>query len=184
MKTIRQSNTYLAMAAVILTAAVALTAAAQPLVPCGPDAAPVCFNGTFQGSDDISQEPTLIQSMEGIGTIIGRFSSTTTLTLGPSGGTGTATWMAANGDSIATTVVGTPGGVGTAPCQGVGAQPGDLYIKVTFIHMITGGTGRFAGVQGSFTVTQYHDVSMQGSTHGTCGSYSGSITPLGAAHQE
>ena len=181
MKTTMKSRIYLPMAALILTAALALPAAAQTRVPCGPDGAPVCFNGTFQGNDDTSHEPTLIQSMTGIGTVVGRFSSTTTLTVGPSGGSGTAAWTAANGDSISTIVVGTPVGLGAAPCQVVGAQPGDLFLKVTEIHVITGGTGRFAGVQGSFAVTLYHDVSTPGTSHGTCGSYSGTITPPGAA---
>jgi len=181
MKTITKSNVYLPMAAIILTVALAIPAAAQRLVPCGPDVAPLCFNGTFQGSDDTSHEPTLIQSMTGIGTHVGRFSSTTTLTIGPSGGIGTATWTAANGDSISTTVVGTPEALGTAPCQVEGGQPGDLYLKVTEINIITGGTGRFAGIQGGFTVTLYHDVSTPGTMHGTCGSYSGSITSPGAA---
>jgi hypothetical protein len=182
MKTIKRLNIYLPMAALILTPALAVPAAAQTLVACGPGVTPVCFNGTFQGNDDTSHEPMLIQSMTGIGTLVGQFLSTTTLTVGPSGGTGTATWTAANGDTISTTVVGTPGGLGMAPCQVVGAQPGDLFLKVTEIHIITGATGRFAGAQGSFTVTLYHDVSTSGTTHGTCGSYSGSITPPGAAH--
>ena len=70
-----------------------------------------------------------------------------------------------------------------APCQVVGAQPEDSYAKVTEIHTITGGTGRFAGVQGSFTLTLYHDVvAFSDGTHGTCGSYSGTITLPGAAN--
>jgi hypothetical protein len=182
MKTITRSNIYLPMAAMILTAVLAVPAAAQHLVPCGPGVAPVCFNGTFQGSDDTSHEPTLIQSMTGIGTLVGQFSSTTTLTVTASGGTGSAQWVAANGDTIATAVVGTPEGLSTPPCQVVGAQPGDHFLKITETHIITGGTGRFTGVQGSFIVTLYHDVSTPGTTHGTCGSYSGTITPPGAAH--
>src|SRR5215472_2408271 len=62
-------------------------------------------------------------------------------------------------------------------CQVVSAEPGDTYAKITQIHTITGGTGRFAGVQGSFTLALYHDVVARDGTHGTCGSYSGTITP-------
>lgn len=40
----------------------------------------------------------------------------------------------------------------------VGAQPEDSYAQITQIHTVIGGTGRFAGVQGSFTLTLYHDV--------------------------
>ena len=100
-----------------------------------------------------------------------------------SGGTGSAHWIAANGDSIDTTYVGSsPDRWILAPCQVVGAQPEDDYAKITEIHTITGGTGRFAGVQGSFTLTLYHDLVHRNGTHGTCGSYSGTITPPGAAH--
>ena len=168
----KRCNIYLPMAVLIL-AALALPATAQQQVP---------FKGTFQGNDTVTP-PTLTQSITGIGTHVGQFSSTTVLTLTASGGTGSARWMAANGDSIDTTVVGSPEHVPMSPCQVVGAQPEDSYAKITEIHTITGGTGRFAGAQGSFTLTLYHDVVPRSDgTHGTCGSYSGTITPPGAAH--
>lgn len=171
MKTTTTSKIHLPAAALIL-AALALPAAAQQQVP---------FKGTFQGSDNVAP-PTITQSIAGTGTHVGQFSSTTVLTLTPSGGTGSAHWIAANGDSIDTTVVGSPEHVPMAPCQVAGAQPDDTYAKVTEIHTITGGTGRFAGVQGSFTLTLYHDVVPRpDGTHGTCGSYSGAMTPPGAA---
>src|SRR5260370_6122617 len=113
------------MAALILTAALALPAAAQHLVPCGPGVAPVCFNGTFQGSDDTSHEPTLIQSMTGIGTLVGQFSSTTTLTVTASGGTGSAQWVAANGDTIATAVFRTAPRLRNLPLPRCGGRTGD-----------------------------------------------------------
>jgi hypothetical protein len=174
MKTIKRSNIYLPMAAMILTAALAVPAAAQQQVP---------FKGTFQGNDAVNH-PLITQSITGIGTLVGQFSATTFLTTTASGGTGSARWIAANGDSIDTTVVGSPVPVSMAPCQVVGAQPEDTYAKVTEIHTITGGTGRFTGAQGSFTLTLYHDKvpRSDGTTHGTCGSYSGTITPPGAAH--
>jgi hypothetical protein len=167
----KRPNIYLP--ALILTMALALPAAAQTQVP---------FKGAFQGNDTVTP-PTLTQSITGVGTLVGQFSSTTVLTLTASGGTGSAHWIAANGDSIDTTVVGSPEHVPMSPCQVVGAQPEDSYAKITEIHTITGGTGRFAGVQGSFTLTLYHDVVPRSDgTHGTCGSYSGTITPPGAAH--
>ncbi len=168
-----KSKICLAMAAMILTATLALPAAAQTLVP---------FKGTFQGNDIVTP-PDITQSITGVGTLVGRFSSTTELITGPSGGKGSAQWIAANGDSIDTTVVGSAEHVDMAPCQVLGAEPGDTYAKITQIHTITGGTGRFAGVQGSFTLTLYHDVVPRSDgTHGTCGSYSGTITPPGVAH--
>ena len=173
MKTTKRSIIYLPMVAMILAAALAIPAAAQTQVP---------FKGTFHGNDTVTPS-TLTQIITGTGTHVGQFSATTLLTLGPSGGTGSAHWIAANGDSIDTTVVGSPEPVDMAPCQVLGAQPGDTYAKVTEIHTITGGTGRFAGVQGSFTMTLYHDKQpLSDGTHGTCGSYSGTITPPGAAH--
>ncbi len=173
MKTITKPRIYLLMAGLILTVALALPAAAQTQVP---------FKGTFQGNDTIIP-PTLTQNITGTGTHVGQFSSTTVLTLTPSGGTGTGEWIAANGDRIDTTVVGSSEHVDMAPCQVVGAQPEDSFAKITQIHTITGGTGRFVGVQGSFTLTLYHDVVPRSEgTHGTCGSYSGTITPPGVAH--
>ena len=168
MKTITRTKIYLPLAGMILTAAFALPGAAQPQVP---------FKGTFQGNDAVNP-PTILQSITGIGTLVGEFSSTAVLSVGK----GQGRWIAANGDSIDTTVVGSGEHVDMAPCQVVGAQPGDGYFKATQIHTITGGTGRFAGVQGSFTVTLYHDVrlSSDGTNH-TCGSFSGEITPPGAA---
>ena len=157
----------------ILTAALALPAAAQQQVP---------FKGTFQGSDTVTP-PTLTQNITGTGTLVGQFSSITHLTLTASGGTGTGEWIAANGDKIDTTVVGTRDDVDMAPCQVVGAQPGDSYARIRQIHTITRGTGRFAGVQGSFILWLYHDVVRRSDgTNGTCGSYSGTITAPGAAH--
>jgi hypothetical protein len=173
MKATARSKIDLPMAAMFLTAALAIPATAQTLLP---------FNGTFQGNDTVTPS-TVTQSITGTGTYVGQFLSTTHLTLTPSGGTGTGEWIAANGDKIDTTVVGSIDRVDMAPCQVVGAQPGDTYVRITQIHMVTGDTGRFAGVQGMFTLTLYHDVvARNDGTHGTCGLYSGNITPPGAAH--
>jgi hypothetical protein len=173
MKTITRTKIYLPVAGMILTAVLAIPAAAQTQVP---------FKGTFQGTDTVNP-PTITSRITGNGTLVGQFSTTTLLTFGPSGVTGQARWVAANGDSIDTTLV-FPSSqlVDMAPCQVVGAQPEDTYRQITAIHTITGGTGRFAGVQGSFIQTVYHDVVERDGTHGTCGSYSGAITPPGAAH--
>ena len=173
MKTITTTKIYLPMAGMILTAALALPAAAQTQVP---------FKGAFQGSDTVSP-PTVTQTITGTGALVGLFSSTTHVTLTASGGTGTGEWIAANGDTIDTTVVASSEHVDMAPCQVLGVEPGDTYIKITQIHTVTGGTGRFAGVQGSFTLTQYDDVRLSSDgTHHSCGSYSGTVTPPGAAH--
>ena len=160
MKTMTRTKIYLPMTALILTAALALPAAAQTQVP---------FKGTFQGNDTVTP-PTLTQSVTGIGTLVGQFSSTTVLTLTAFGGTGSAHWIAANGDSIDTTFV-------------ASAIPGDVVFTVTEIHAITGGTGRFSGAQGTFTVHRTHIVALSADgTHVTFGWFEGTITFPRATH--
>ena len=164
MKNMTRSNIYLPMAAMILTAALAVPAAAQHQVP---------FKGAMQGQDfDIAFTNTTVTVLTvgtGIGTLVGQFSFTQTVTVdfATSTSTGSARLIAANGDSIDTTFVGF-GGPADTP---------DL-LKITEIHTITGGTGRFAGAQGSFTVKRL----ASGVTFLTSGSYEGTITPPGATH--
>jgi len=69
------------------------------------------------------------------------------------------------------------------------AAPADNpdYLKVTQTHTITGGTGRFTGAQGSFTVELFHKLEPSGvaggvETHEIFGSFNGTITSPGAAH--
>jgi hypothetical protein len=165
----KRHNIYLPMAAMILTAALAVPAAAQQQQ--------VPFKGTFQGSDTTSPGPSpttgfLRTTATGNGTHLGQFSFTQDLTLNFANftDTGSAQWTAANGDIIYTTVVGS-------------AIPGDVVFTVTEIHTITGGTGRFSGAQGSFTVQRTHVVALsEDGTHVTFGSFHGTITPPGAAH--
>ena len=95
MKTITTTKICLPMAGMILTAALALPAEAQTQVP---------FKGAFQGSDTVIP-PMVTQTITGTGTLIGRFSSITHVTLTAFGGTGTGEWIAANRDTIDTTVV-------------------------------------------------------------------------------
>jgi hypothetical protein len=168
MKTITRSNLYLPMAAMILTAALAIPAAAQKQVP---------FKGALQGNDTVSPgtSPTtalLRTTATGTGTHLGRFSFTQELTLNGANLTdiGSAQWIAANGDIIYTTVVGS-------------AIPGDVVFTITEIHTVTGGTGRFSGAQGSFTVHRTHVVApSDDGTHVTFGWFEGTITSPGAAH--
>ena len=163
MKNITRSNIYLPMAAMILTAALAVPAAAQHQVP---------FKGAMQGHDsDIgftSTTVTVLTMGTGIGTLVGQFSFTQTITVDITNGhdTGSAQWFAANGDSISTTITG----------SGQVIEPG--LFRIEEVHTITGGTGRFAGAQGSFTMKKL----ASGVTFLTSGSYDGTITPPGAAH--
>jgi hypothetical protein len=164
MKTTTRSNIYLPLAALIL-AALAIPAAAQQQVP---------FKGTFQGNDNTATHGTIITTGAGIGTHFGQLSLTDVLTLTSACcGTGTGHWIAANGDSIDSTFVASA----DLSTHSLG------YITVTETHTITGGAGRFAGAQGSFTLERTHIVEPNpDGTHVTFGSFHGTITPPGAAH--
>ena len=132
----------------------------------------VPFKGTLQGTDtDTDRTPsTVVVTTDGLGngTLLGRFSFTqrVTLSFATSTTTGVAHWVAANGDNIDTTVAGSGHRTGT---------PGE--IDITDVHIITGGTGRFAGTHGSFTVQRL----ASGITFTTAGSYDGTIASPGAA---
>ena len=166
MKTITRSNIYLPMAAMILTAALAVPAAAQKQVP---------FKGAMQGHDtDIGSTDTTVTVLTvgtGIGTLVGNFSFTQTATVDVTTGqdTGSAQWFAANGDSISTSITGSGEPMAT---------PDGIVFIITEVHTITGGTGRFAGAQGSFIVERL----ASGVTFLTSGSFHGTITSPGAAH--
>lgn len=163
MKTVTRTNLCLPIAAIILTAALAIPAAAQQQVP---------FKGAMQGHDTdtgfTNTTVTVLTVGAGIGTHLGQFSYTQTVTVEFATGndTGSAQWFAANGDSIVTTITG----------SGHVIQPGLFSIEE--VHTITGGTGRFTGAQGSFTVKRL----ASGVTFLTSGSYEGTITPPGATH--
>jgi hypothetical protein len=164
MKTITRTKIYLPMAGMILTAALAVPAAAQQQV---------LFMGVLQGVDHEAAGPspdTVVQTTTGtgIGALVGQFSLTQVHTIaGGTGSAGSAHWIAANGDGIDTTF--------TASGK-LAETPG--FFRLTEIHTITGGTGRFDGAQGSFTLERLHN----GDTHLTSGVFYGTITPPGAAH--
>ena len=162
----------LLMAAMILTVALAIPAAAGDLVP---------FKGTMQGHDtDTPCSPPQSQCVvvtttgTGIGTHLGDFSFTqvATVNLVARTSAGSAHWIAANGDSIDTTCTGS---------AELTATPG--VISITEIHTITGGTGRFSGAQGSFIVHREHVRALSDDgTHVTFGWFEGTITSPGAAN--
>lgn len=155
-------RSYAAVAAMILTAALAM-GAAKPQIP---------FNGTFQGHDtDLGGSETafvVATSGTGIGSHLGQFSFTQEATVNFTNGTnyGAAHFVAANGDIINTTFT------------GAGAPTDNGLLRITEIHTITGGTGRFAGENGSFTV----DRLASGTTFMTSGSFHGAISSPGADH--
>jgi hypothetical protein len=166
-KSVMKASVSLAVAAMLLTAALAVPAAAQKQVP---------FKGSLQGHEiDTPQggpPPTTLSvdgDTTGMATLVGQFSFSyqLTVTLANRTSTGSAHLIAANGDSIFTTVAG---------LSELTSTPG--VVSITEINTITGGTGRFSGAQGSFTVERLVD---QG-TGFTSGSFHGTITSPGAAH--
>jgi hypothetical protein len=128
-------------------------------------AAETPFKGTFSGVDT-GQTVFPIRSInrEGTGTAtyLGKYTSHLTAQINVLTGhaTGAATFTAANGDTLTTTVDGQASPTTT---------PGVL--SVVEVYTITGGTGRFADAAGSFTleniVTQATGVST--------GTFSGAI---------
>jgi hypothetical protein len=169
----------LSIAAMMLSAAPAIPSAQSP-VPCGVQFAPGCFKGTFQGEDAHDTLPpgataVLIRTTAaGVATRLGQFSLNREVTgnLLNFSDTGSAHWVAANGDSIDTTVVGQ-------------AELSDLpggFLKVTEVHTITGGTGRFTNAEGSFTVELFHRLEASGvgggvETHDIFGTFHGTMSP-------
>ena len=163
MKTSMKASTYLTIAAVLLTLALTDPAAAKKLVP---------FRGSIQGTEIDVVEGTTISvdgSGTGIASHLGLFTVTWDLTVNLLDGSATGTYhfIAANGDSIFTEIVG----------QGEPTEtPGVAHIVE--INTITGGTGRFAGATGSFTLERLLDQT----TGVTSGSFKGAITSPGAAN--
>jgi hypothetical protein len=172
MKTITRTKIYLPIAALILTAALTIPAAAQSLMP---------FKGALQGNDkDGAFNYPILQVMTsgtGTGTLLGEFSFTQVSTVNVMDGsaTGSIHWIAANGDTIDTTFTALGGPTDAPPaCPGLG----EAFFRITEMHTITGGTGRFAGAHASFVVERQASPE----TFKTCGSFHGTITSPGAAH--
>ena len=172
MKAITRSKIHLAITTIILTATLVVPAAAQNVVP---------FKGALQGNDadGVLNFPVLpvFTDGTGTGTHLGEFSFTQNAAVNrvTATSTGSTHWIAANGDTIDTTFTGS-GGLTDAPpvCPGLG----EVFLRIMEIHTIIGGTGRFAGAQGSFKVERQASPE----TKKTCGSFQGSITSPGAAH--
>ena len=112
----------------------------------------------------VVQGGTLIVGGSGVGnaTQLGRFSMTyyVTVDLGTGGSVGAATFVAANGDSFSTTIIG----------QGT-PTPDPTIAMIEEVETITGGTGRFAGATGNFTLHRVVSLVTGVST----GSFNGTI---------
>jgi hypothetical protein len=169
MKTITRARIYLPMAVMILTAALAIPAAAQKQVP---------FKGTIQGQDTdkgfTSPGMFLVETNgTGTGILLGRFTFTLETTINDANltDTGSAHFKAANGDTIDATYT------SVMPAE-LTPTPDGVVFSIKEIYTIIGGTGRFAGAQGSFLMERVADPQK----FITFGSFNGSITSPGAAH--
>jgi hypothetical protein len=129
-----------------------------------PDSLP--FQGTVKAAENNTVEFPLIQinlAAAGQATHLGRFTMTMegVVNLLNMSAVATAQFHAANGDHLTTQVVGQ-------------ATPAENPVQITIfeIHTIVGGTGRFAGASGSFTLQRLLDQS----TGLSSGAFSGVIS--------
>ena len=178
MRTIMKTRIYLALVAMFVTLTLVGPAAAQKQMP---------FHGSIQGEETATfNADHSIRTVDGSGTgrsthpHLRRFTvqwgDKVIVATGRS--TGHFTFKAANGDSISTELI----GYGEA----IFPHPGPpTHIHIVEHNIITGGTGRFAGATGSFTLDRLVDVSadpdpFSPGPFSTSGSFHGTITSRGA----
>ena len=142
------------LATMSLIAVLASSALASEQVP---------FRGSLAAVEtDVVQGGTLIIDGSGVGnaTELGRFTMTfhAEADLGTLIAVGTATFVAANGDTLSTSFVG----------QGT-QTPDPNVFTVEEVETITGGTGRFAGATGSFTLERVVNLVTGVSSGSFCG---------------
>lgn len=134
-----------------------------------PAAQQVPFKGSFAGTQSVTplQPPLVSVNGEGTGTAthLGLFTVELphTVNLVTRIGEGTYTFTAADGDTVTADFTG----------QAQGAPP---LISITEHATVTGGTGRFAGATGTFTVERRFNQA----TGMTEGSFEGTISSVGA----
>jgi hypothetical protein len=126
----------------------------------------VPFKGVIEAvSDNEIHFPTMAVHITGGGTAahLGRYTFILegTVDLRHGTGVGSAVFIAANGDSIYTTFVGQGVPTGRTPTEN----------RVTETYTIVGGTGRFDGAGGSFTMMRLVDTA----TEETSGSFEGTL---------
>jgi hypothetical protein len=157
MKTLIKTVLYLQMSALCVTATFAGSGSGQHPLP---------LKGTIQAVETYDvQFPTLFVDTSGSGnaTHLGRFTVTSEfeVDLPTFIATGSAQFIAANGDSIFT----------VTEARGEPQSPEPDVLFIVEMYTITGGTGRFAGATGSFTVERL----LNSVTGVTSGSFEGTI---------
>jgi hypothetical protein len=150
-KAISRIGVRLQLGVVLLAASLAGSALAKPHGRSCRDSVAVPFKGVVEGVEvyDVSNFPIMLvhTTAGGVATHLGRYTVISELRVDLAAGSavGSAHFVAANGDSLYTTSV--------ARGEPVGA-PAERTTRVTETHTITGGTGRFAGASGSFTLVR------------------------------
>jgi hypothetical protein len=145
----------------LFLAVVTATAVSLASIAISAVAAETPFKGTVNAVETgTTVFPTRFLDREGTGTAtyLGRYTEHVTMVINiPTlSSTGTATFTAANGDHLLATVAG----------QATRTSPTTL--SIVEVYTITGGTGRFAGATGSFTLESTLDQTTGVST-GTLG---------------
>jgi hypothetical protein len=125
------------------------------------------FRGSLEGLEtDVVAPPSLLAdgTATGTGTHLGRYTAvfTATVTLATDASTGTISFTAANGDRLDAVFVG----------HGTPTSEPNLHSLVE-VATINGGTGRFAGATGAFTIRRLIDLG----TGASSGSFEGTINP-------
>jgi hypothetical protein len=125
------------------------------------------FRGSLQAVErDVVAPPNLLVNgtATGTGTHLGRFTATftATVTLATGGATGSITFIAANGDRLVASFAG----------QGTPTTEPNV-VSVEEVATITGGTGRFVGTTGAFTIQRV----LNQTTGVSSGSFDGIINP-------
>jgi len=151
--------------ALVAASAVSLASTAVSAV-----AAETPFKGTVTAVETSQLVfPILSVSREGTGTAtyLGKYTEHATFQVDVRTGsaTGTATFTAANGDTLTASVV------------GQGTVTGPTTRSIVEVYTITGGTGRFAGATGTFTLERTLDLATGVST----GAFSGTPNFLRSA---
>lgn len=146
-------------------AVVAATAVSLASIAVSAVAAETPFKGTVNADETVVPSPptaSLTRDGTGTATYLGRYTEHIEMTifLPTLSSTGTATFTAANGDTLTATVAGQATPTTT---------PGVL--SIVEVYTITGGTGRFADATGTFTL---HSTVTQ-ATGISSGTFSGTI---------
>jgi len=156
-----------------------LTARQSSLASAGPgpqSRVQLPFAGKFAGATagvfncPATCPPTTLRvsgTATGEATHLGRFTLATVDVIDLIADTGTGTWnfTAANGDALYTTTF------GAAPEE---IPPNISHVRITAT--IVGGSGRFAGATGTFTILLVQTIDLAANTASTSGSFEGYLT--------